>query len=283
MEGIVTPGNLRGAMRASRARATTATRGGIARDSRTVLFGGMRRRRAVGRVGLLLVVAAAIAGAALLVAVDPSLAAVPPPDARVGFAPAPPADDGQGQPPSAMPAIAWRVSKAIGLPWSGRLVRGVQLPAEGPDWFTWDPVYNRTPDRGWRRYGTDALIRTLLAALRTYRQAHPWAPRVGIGDLSRRHGGPFGAVYGGLGHASHQNGLDVDVWYPRADGTERRAMKVSQVDRPLAQALVDAFREGGAQKLFVGPHLGLHGPAAIVIPLVHHDDHVHVRIPPPPG
>jgi murein endopeptidase len=126
------------------------------------------------------------------------------------------------------------------------------------------------------------LIRTLLAAIRAYRDADPQAPRVGIGDLSRVHGGPFGAEYGGLGHGSHQNGLDADVWYPRKDGTERRAMTVGEVDRTRAQALVDAFRAAGAQKLFVGPHLGLHGPKGVVIPLVYHDDHVHVRIPPPP-
>jgi Penicillin-insensitive murein endopeptidase len=269
-------------MRPSRARATTAVRGGIARDSRTVLFGGVRRRRAIARVLLAVAAVVVAAAAVVLLAVKPSLAAVAPPDARVGFAPAPPADDGMGSPPAPYPVIAWRESRAVGMPWGEWLARGVQLPAEGPDWFTWDPVHNRFPDRGWRRYGTDALIRTLLAAIRSYRAAHPEAPRVGVGDLSRPHGGPFGARYGGLGHASHQNGLDVDVFYPRADGTERRARRVSEVDRGLAQALVDAFREAGAEKLFVGPHLGLRGPQSVVIPLVYHDDHVHVRIPPPP-
>ena len=37
--------------------------------------------------------------------------------------------------------------------------------------------------------------------LRAYHDAHPDAPRVLVGDLSRRHGGYFGARYGGLGHA----------------------------------------------------------------------------------
>jgi hypothetical protein len=36
--------------------------------------------------------------------------------------------------------IQWRSSRSIGLPWDGRLVRGVQLPAEGEHFFTWDPV-----------------------------------------------------------------------------------------------------------------------------------------------
>jgi murein endopeptidase len=199
-----------------------------------------------------------------------------------GPAPAmPPPDVGVMAPPPTMPLIAWRASRAVGRPWDGRLVRGVQLPAEGPDWFTWDPVRNRAPDRGWRRWGTDALVRTLIEVVHEYRLANPGAPRVGIGDLSRRHGGWFGREYGGLGHASHQNGLDADVWYPRLDGTERRARTVADVDRRLAQRLVDAFAAARAQKLFVGPHVGLHGPRGVVVPLVYHDDHVHVRIAPP--
>ena len=66
--------------------------------------------------------------------------------------------------------------------------------------------------------------------------------------------------------------------YPRVDGLERRAYKPSLVDRKAAQELVDRFVAAGAQKIFVGPHLGLHGPRNVVIPLVYHDDHMHVRI-----
>jgi hypothetical protein len=32
------------------------------------------------------------------------------------------------------------------------------------------------------------------------------------------------------------------------------------------------------QYAFVGPDTGLKGPRGVVIPLVDHDDHVHVRI-----
>jgi Penicillin-insensitive murein endopeptidase len=266
-------------MQPSRARATTAVRGGIARDERAVLFGGARRRRVAARLvlGVALVV---VAGAAVLFAARPALAIQPPPDAGAGPAPVPLTDGPLGVPTTALPAIAWRASKAVGQPWHGRLSHGVQLPAEGPDWFTWDPVYNRQPNRSWRRWGSDRLITTLLVVIGQYRVANPGAARIGIGDLSRPHGGWFGREYGGLGHASHQNGLDADVWYPRKDGLERRARTVAQVDRVLAQDLVDRFRQAGAQKLFVGPHLGLRGPRAIVIPLVYHDDHVHVRIAP---
>lgn len=157
-------------------------------------------------------------------------------------------------------------------------MNGVLLPDFGEDHFTWDPVYDVAPNRAERRWGTDTLVSLLLRVFDEYRTARDSAPRVGIMDLSRPHGGPFGRRYGGLGHASHQNGLDADVLYPRKDGLERRAYKPSLVDQALAQDLVDRFVAAGAQKIFVGPHLDLHGPRNVVIRLPHHDDHMHVRI-----
>ncbi len=91
-------------------------------------------------------------------------------------------------------------------------------------------------------------------------------------------GGPFGREYGGLGHLSHQNGLDVDLYYPREDGLEREPWRPGLVDRALAQDLVDRFVAADARLVFVGPRLGLEGPRRIVQPLVHHDDHLHVRL-----
>ena len=177
------------------------------------------------------------------------------------------------------PAVAWRVSTPEGVWWHGKLRAGVQLPAEGPDWFTWDPVLKSKPDRGWRRWGTDRLVRTLIDVIAQYRLENPGVPRVGIGDLSRRHGGEFGKRFGGLGHASHQNGLDADVYYPRLDGLARRAYKPSQVDQVLAQDLLDRFLAAGAKVVYVGPHLKLTGPRKKVVPLIYHDDHMHVRLP----
>jgi murein endopeptidase len=183
--------------------------------------------------------------------------------------------------PDKYPVIDWKDSVAVGQPWNGRLVRGVKLPAEGPDWFTWDPALNRRPDRWWRRFGTDALVWTVLEVIEEYRIAHPEAPRVGVGDLSRPHGGPFGRQYGGLGHNSHQNGLDADIWYPRRDGTERRAFRVADVNLKLAQDLVNRFVKAGAVRVFVGPNTGLTGPRSVVRKLIYHDDHLHVRIASP--
>ena len=178
--------------------------------------------------------------------------------------------------------IQWRHSQSLGLPWDGRLVRGVQLPAEGEHFFTWDPVLKRSPDRWWRRWGSDRLLRMVLRVIDEYAAAHPEAARVGIGDLSRPHGGVFDERFGGLGHASHQNGLDADVYYPRSDGQELQATRPTEIDRALSQDLVNRFVAAGAVKVFVGPHVGLRGPKRIVQPLIHHDDHMHVRIGPDP-
>jgi murein endopeptidase len=186
-----------------------------------------------------------------------------------------------GSPLTPSPVIEWRHSRAVGAPWAGRLVRGVKLPAEGPDWFTWDAVQRRSPNRAWRRWGTDTLLRKVLRVLHEYRIENPGVGRVGIGDISRPNGGHFGREFGGLGHASHQNGRDIDIWYPRTDGRERKPLRPSQVDVGAAQELVDRFVEAGVQTIYVGPNLDLEGPRRVVIPLVHHDDHLHVRIRPP--
>lgn len=120
-------------------------------------------------------------------------------------------------PPPPGGLIVWRRAKAIGKPWRGRLVRGVKLPPYGPGWFTYDWGTRSVPNRLWRRYGHDRLVRMLLRVLDEFRAAHPEAPRLGVADLSRPRGGPFGRRYGGRGHRSHQNGLDADVLLPRLD------------------------------------------------------------------
>ena len=215
----------------------------------------------------------------------------------VSAAPSAPKAGSQPAPPTSAPPIAappvfppasgelpvWRRSKAVGKPWRGRLVRGVKLPSYGPDWFTYDWVTRSVPNRIWRRYGHDRLVRMLLKVLSEYRLAHPEAPRVGIADLSRTRGGSFGRRYGGLGHASHQNGLDVDILYPRLDRIEQRPERGRQIDRALSQDLVTRFANAGVQKVFVGPATKLRGKRGVVVALGHHDDHLHLRIKPRTG
>jgi len=184
-----------------------------------------------------------------------------------------------GPPPDQRgPGIEWRDSRALGTPSAGRLVRGVRFPGAGSRFFTWDPLLHRRPDRPGRRWGTDILVRKVLHVVSGYTASHPSAPRLGIGDLSRRFGGPFGPR-----HASHQNGLDVDVYYPRRDGRERPPHVAAQIEHRLAQDLVDRFVAAGARMVFVGYATGLHGPAGVVIPYPGHEYHMHVRFPRPGG
>jgi len=209
-----------------------------------------------------------IAGlAALIAAVAPSVPRGAPVDL--------PTDRAASRPPE---RIHWRHSVAVGLPEAGSLVRGVQLPPHGRDYFTWDPILKRQPNRGWRRWATDDLIRTVLSVIRAYARAHPAAPRVGIGDLSRPHGGDFGPQFGGLGHATHQNGLDADIYYPMRSKAERSPLSVDEVNLRLAQDLVDRFVRAGAVTVYVGPNTGLTGPPGIVQAIPYHDNHLHVRI-----
>ncbi len=205
---------------------------------------------------------------------DPSLPATPGPALTKRPKPVRPAE----APVVTVPATIVP-SQAVGRPNRGRLADGVLLPPEGPDHTTWDAIEQVTPNRDWRRVGTDRLVRTLLTVAASYRRAHPGAPRVVISDLSLPEGGRFGPEYGGLGHASHQNGLDVDIAYPRADGQEIGVDRVGQIDRKLSQALVDTFVEAGAEYVFVGPRTRLRGPRSVVQELANHDDHLHLRIP----
>jgi murein endopeptidase len=177
----------------------------------------------------------------------------------------------------AAPAAA--AARAVGSPSHGRLIGGVPLAGESPWWFTWHFADRASPNPAWRRYGTDRLIALLEQVLTAYERAHPNAPRIGVGDISPKGGGPFPPEAGSVGHQSHQNGLDADVLFPRADGCECAPDEAAEVNRALAQDLVDRFAAaGGVQYLFVGPSPHLRGPRGMVIPLRYHDTHVHVRI-----
>jgi hypothetical protein len=211
---------------------------------------------------------------------QPSPRVAEPPVAPARPAPRAPSRRAEPAPRPAPPVIRWRRSVALGQPGGGSLVRGVQLPARGPVWRTWDPVLKRTPNRPWRRWGADRLVRTILRAARSYRAEHQRAPRILVGDLSRPRGGNFGPQFGSIGHLTHQNGLDVDVYYPRRDRRPLAARRVDQVDLRLAQSLVDHFLRAGAQTVLVGPGTGLTGGGGRVKVLANHDDHLHARIAP---
>jgi murein endopeptidase len=238
---------------------------------------GARLRLAVAPALLLVMLAGA--GACADRDTGPA-AATPAPAAPTPAAPTSQRPATRPSAPRPRPApIRWRMSRALGSPSAGRLERGVQLPARRGRFLTWDPVLRRSPNRPWRRWGTDRVVRTLLDVAREFGATHPDAPRVLIGDLSRPHGGDFGVRFGPIGHASHQNGLDADVYYPREDERERAPKDATEIDRRLSQALVDLFVAHGAQVVFVGPGTGLTGPPGRVQTLANHDNHLHVRLP----
>ena len=166
-------------------------------------------------------------------------------------------------------------SRAIGHPWHGRLKCGQQLPVASVDFTTWDNALQRPLNRPWRRWGTEKLVGITERIAADYRAQ--WGSRLVIGDLSRTHGGPFGREFGGTGHASHQNGLDVDIYYPRRDRLDLPPFKIRDVDRTRAQWLVDRVNED-AKIAFIGPNVGLHRTSGKIEYLAHHDNHVHLRI-----
>src|SRR5262245_61718142 len=175
----------------------------------------------------------------------------------------------------ATPTIDWHRAASVGLPYGGSLSDGTQLPVDGPSWVTWDPITDSRPNQPARLYGNERTIRAIVAVTGAYRAAHPSAARVVVGDISRKGGGPMDD------HVSHQNGLDVDVYFPRVDGKLRAPVSSDQIDHRLAQDLVDRFVAAGAQMVFVGFSTGLRGPKDVVIPYKDHEYHMHVRFPPP--
>ena len=167
--------------------------------------------------------------------------------------------------------VEWHQATSVGLQYAGHLVDGTQLPVEGPDWVTWNPSTDSSPNLPGRLFGHERTIRAILSVLAAYRAEHPDAPRVVVGDLSFRSGGRMDQ------HVSHQNGLDVDVYYPRLDRHLSAPISTRQIDRQLAQHLLDGFLAAGAKMVFVGYSTGLRGPSGVVVPYPSHENHMHVR------
>jgi penicillin-insensitive murein endopeptidase len=99
-----------------------------------------------------------------------------------------------GAKPSPVPLAA----RSIGGYARGCLAGAVALPTDGPTW----QVMRLTRNRNW---GNPYLIR-FLEKLADKAPAAGWNGLL-VGDLSQPRGGPMAS-----GHASHQIGLDADVW-----------------------------------------------------------------------
>ncbi len=198
----------------------------------------------------------------------------------------------------------------VGFYANGCLAGGSALPTDGPEW----QVMRLSRNRNW---GHPALIRFLEKLAAKVHKAGNWNGLL-VGDMSQPRGGPMIS-----GHASHQVGLDADIWLTpmpdheltRAEREEMSAINMVAEDRrdvdpsvwtPGHVAVIKAAaRDPQVERIFVN--------AAIkkalcrdtdpdrdwmnkVRPYWGHDYHFHVRLycpsdspeckpqaPPPPG
>ena len=91
---------------------------------------------------------------------------------------------------------------------AGSLSGGVRVPDEGLDhYLLFPPRCAGTTTADANAWGHPRVVETVLAVARDVRRALPSAARLAVGDLSGREGGKIPH------HLSHQNGLDVDVWF----------------------------------------------------------------------
>jgi hypothetical protein len=179
--------------------------------------------------------------------------------------------------PIQTPVVAKSV--ALGSPTRGSLRNAVNFPFASDAHYTWDPGRQATPSDDWRRWGTEWTVAATLCVLGAYRAAYPDRPRVLVGDISREQGGEFGREWGGPGHATHQNGLDVDIYYPRKDRYEVAPFTLKEVDWNASQELVRRFEQAGATVIYVGRRTPLRGQSKVVERVRKHENHLHVRFP----
>jgi penicillin-insensitive murein endopeptidase len=91
-------------------------------------------------------------------------------------------------------------ARAIGFYAKGCLAGATALPIDGPAW----QAMRLSRNRNW---GHPVLV-SLVERLATEAKQHDGWPGLLVGDLSQPRGGPMLT-----GHASHQVGLDADIWF----------------------------------------------------------------------
>ena len=186
--------------------------------------------------------------------------------------------------------------RSIGSYAKGCISGAVPLPADGPTWQVMRPARNRA----WGHPLLIAAIERLAASVPTI----GW-PGLLVGDVGQPRGGPMVT-----GHASHQIGLDADIWFTPMPGhrlnTEERdnlpadsivAADGNDVDRavwgPQYRKLIEAVAQlPELARMFVNPAIkrALCREAGTdrdwlrkVRPWWGHDDHFHMRLTCPPG
>src|ERR1700692_1783807 len=193
--------------------------------------------------------------------------------------------------PAAMP------TRVVGFYAKGCIAGAEALPINGETW----QVMRLSRNRYWAHPGLVALLKRL--ADKAHKDAG-W-PGILVGDMSQPRGGPMFT-----GHASHQVGLDADIWLTpmpkrilsRNEREEMSALMRVRTDRldvdtrvftPGHLAVIRAAAlEPTVQRIFVnaaikkalcreakGDRYRLHK----VRPMYGHDYHFHIRIKCPPG
>ncbi|TWI26696.1 penicillin-insensitive murein endopeptidase [Mesorhizobium tianshanense] len=137
-----------------------------------------------------------------------------------------------------LPAVA--APQSIGFYSKGCFAGGVAIPLDGPKWEVMRPSRNR-------RWGHPTMI-ALIEKLSRDAAADGW-PGLLVGDISQPRGGPMLT-----GHASHQIGLDADIWLtPMPD----RKLSINQRENMSATLLVDEKTHLVKDAIWVPAHMRL--------------------------
>jgi len=117
-------------------------------------------------------------------------------------------------------------SISIGRPSGGRLVNAVQMPQSD----RWELV---DADHAW---ATRETVDYLCRAIGAVHERFPGSPKLYVGHLSAREGGPIAP------HVSHQSGRDVDISYFYTQGQRWYGRATAKnLDRPRTWAFVRAL------------------------------------------
>jgi len=188
--------------------------------------------------------------------------------------------------------------RPVGFYTRGCVAGAVALAHDGPEW----QVMRLSRNRNW---GTPRLVELIEKLARDAKEKDGW-PGLLVGDLGQPRGGP--APYG---HASHQNGLDVDIWFEpmpdrRLTAAERESKTMDSILETGSDYVVDMkkFPEGldrllkraasypEVQRVLVNPGVKKmlcetagddRGWLSKIRPWYKHDDHMHVRLSCPSG
>jgi penicillin-insensitive murein DD-endopeptidase len=193
--------------------------------------------------------------------------------------------------PAAMP------TRVIGFYSKGCIAGAEALPINGDTW----QVMRLSRNRNWAHPDMIELLERLSA--RAHKDAG-W-PGILIGDMAQPRGGPMIT-----GHASHQIGLDADVWLTpmpdhrlsREEREDKSAVMMVRSDRldvdpkvftPGHLAVIrDAAQEPRVQRIFVNAAIkkalcrdakGDRSWLSKIRPMYGHDYHFHIRITCPAG